>query len=97
MTPTNDSAMQMRLIESQLQSVAAQRHSLQSDLLEVDAALEELQKATVAYKIVGSIMLQSDVAVLRAETARKKEAISAKMKQLDAQEKTLAETHASLT
>ncbi len=97
MTQTKDSAMQMQLIESQLQSIAAQKHSLKSDLLEVDAALEELQKATVAYKIVGSIMVQSDVISLRAETTLRKESLSQKMKQLDAQEKTLVEKHASLT
>jgi prefoldin beta subunit len=73
-------------MEQSLQSFLAQKQAFQSQLLEVNSALEELKKTDKAYKIVGNVMVSTDKAKLVEELQSKKEMLDIRIKTLEKQE-----------
>ena len=74
-----------------------QKQSLQMELSEVETALTEISKAkTEVYKISGQIMIAADKEGLEKELKQKQDLVSLRLKSLDKQESTLAESSEKL-
>jgi len=76
----------LSIMEQNSQHMAAQRQSLQTQLLEMDSALEELGSSTESYKIIGNIMVKADSKSLKEDLSSKKELISVKIASIEKQE-----------
>src|SRR3989344_4677440 len=54
---SREKVQQLQLIEQNLRSSLLQRQNLQTQLVEVESALGEIEKTDTAYKIIGNIMV----------------------------------------
>ena len=86
----------LQMLEQNLQNVAMQKQSFQSQLLEIENALEELKTAKETYKIIGQIMVASKKEDLKIELNQKKELLDLRIKSYDKQEKDLKDKGSSL-
>ncbi len=77
---------QLQMFEQGLQSFLAQKQQFQSQLIEIESALEELSTSPEAYKIVGTIMLKTDKEELTKDLASKKEMLEIRIKAIERQE-----------
>jgi len=73
---TEQKIAQLQLYEQSLQNILMQKQQFQSQSLEIESALKELETTKEAYKIVGNIMVAS-----------KKETMALRIKTLEKQEK----------
>ncbi len=97
----NDKEMQEKInklssMEQSLQQFLAQKQQFQSQLIELNSALEELGKTDKAYKIVGNVMVSSDKAALVKDIEQKKEMVELRIKSLEKQEEKLREKTSEL-
>lgn len=84
---TQEKIMQLQQLEQNLQRFLMQKQHFQTQLLEVDNALEELSKAKGdTYKIIGTIMVSAEKEGLKKELAEKKEILELKLKSFEKQE-----------
>ncbi len=77
---------QLQMLEQSLQSFLGQKQQFQMQAVEIESALNELNNSGKAYKIVGSIMVESDKAELKADLQSKKEMIELRIKTMERQE-----------
>ncbi|MFC1742040.1 prefoldin subunit beta [Nanoarchaeota archaeon] len=83
-------------MEQSLQSFLAQKQTFQTQLLEITSALEELEKATTAYKIVGNVMVNADKDQLTKELKQKREMVELRVKSIEKQEEKTREKTSEL-
>jgi prefoldin beta subunit len=76
-------------IEQSLQQILLQKQSFQSQMVEIDSALGELEDKETAYKIVGNIMVSSKKENLVNELEEKKQKLDIRIKALEKQENSL--------
>src|SRR3989344_376423 len=94
---TENKIAQLQVLEQNIQNVLAQKQSFQSNLIELDNALNEVTVAkSKLYKIVGNIMVVSDKESITNELSSKKEIINLRIKSVEKQENQLKEKAASL-
>lgn len=79
------------LLEQNLQGFLLQRQAFQAQMIEVESALEEVEKTPQAYKIVGSIMVAVNPAELKGELNQKKEMLKIRIANLEKQEAKIRE------
>ncbi len=77
---------QLQIIEQNLQNFLAQKQQLQLQLMEIESALTEIEKVNMAYKIVGSIMVESKKEDIKDDLNKKKDMLALKLKSLEKQE-----------
>lgn len=79
----------LQLLEQNLQSFLMQKQNFSGQLMEVENALEELDKSKDdnAYKIIGSIMVSTTKSELKKDLNSKKEIIELRIKNIEKQEK----------
>ena len=82
---------QLQLMEQNLQNILMQRNQFQSQLLEIENALNELKETNKAYKIVGNIMVASNKETLTKDLNEKREMIEVRIKNIEKQEQNLKE------
>ncbi len=82
---------QLQLLEQGLQTFLVQKQQFQTQLIEVESALKELETAKESYKIIGNIMVQADKENLKKELESKKEMLNIRIKTLEKQEKQIKE------
>ena len=84
---------QLQLIEQNLQNFLMQKQNFQSQLIQIENAVEEVEKTTkkTAYKIVGPLMIESDVSSLKEDLKSKKEVLDLRIKNIEKQEEKLKE------
>lgn len=84
---------QFQMMQQQLQQLLMQKESLNVAIMEIDRAVEELEKSKdgEAYKITGTIMVRKPVAELKKELAESKEDIDVRIKGMEAAEKRLTD------
>ncbi len=87
-----ESIKQLQMIEQNMQSMLVQKQALQAQLIEVESALTELEKAKTAYKIVGNIMVAADPSQLKVDLSSKREMAEVRINALEKQEEKLRET-----
>ena len=83
---TEQEISQLQLYEQSLQSILMQKQQFQSQSLEIDSALKELEGTTEAYKIVGNIMVASKKEDLKKDLESKKETSNLRIKTIEKQE-----------
>jgi prefoldin beta subunit len=80
---------QLQLLEQNISALVAQKQQFQSQLLENESALEELEKTKKSYKIIGNIMVESTKSDLKKELKNKKEMYELRIKSIEKQENNL--------
>jgi len=83
---------QLQLLQQNLQQVINQKQQFQSQIMEFDSALQELETTDKAYKIVGKIMVASPKNKLVQELQEKKEVVEVRIKNFEKQELKLKES-----
>ena len=90
-TETQEKINRLSMMEQSLHQVLAQKQQLQSQLLEIESALEESEGTDKVYKIIGNIMISSDKEKIKTELEEKKKLIEVKLNSLEVQEKKIAD------
>ena len=91
-----ESINQLQLLEQSLQSFLVQKQQFQTQLVEVESALKELETSKESYKIVGNIMVQAPKEDLKKDLESKKEMLNIRIKTLEKQEKQIKEKSTKL-
>lgn len=81
-----DSLKQLQILEQSLHSIHSQKQQMQSQLIEIESALSEIDSSETAYKIVGNIMISSKKSDLKKDLNEKKEIFSSRVNVLDKEE-----------
>ncbi len=79
----------MQLLEQNIQAINMQKQQFQTQLFEIDGAVKELQTSTVAYKIIGGLMISVEKENLSKELTSKKELLELRVQTLEKQEQQL--------
>jgi len=87
----NESAQRLQMIEQNVQNISVQKQQFQAQLFEIESALKEIATSTVAYKIVGGIMIGTEKDALQKEMQNKRELVELRVETLEKQEKQLKE------
>jgi len=90
---TQEKIEQLQLIEQNLQNFLMQKQGFQSQLLQIDNAMEELEKShdKVTYKILGPLMIESNSDDVKNDLKSKKEVLDLRIKNIEKQENKLKE------
>ncbi|MDP2909327.1 MAG: prefoldin subunit beta [Nanoarchaeota archaeon] len=81
---------QLQLMEQNLQNFLMQKQTFQTQLFEIDNALQELEKSKdKTYKIVGTVMIASKKEDIISDLKEKKSVIELRIKSLEKQEKAI--------
>lgn len=80
-------------LQQQLQNVLVQKETLKLQLLDIEKALEELNKTKEkeGYKIVGNVMIKKSVEEIKKDLENKKDDLNVKIKSLEKIEQKLTE------
>ncbi len=84
---------QLHQLEIELRQIFEEKKSLEREQVECEAAVQELNKSPVAYKIIGSIMVEAKPADLLSATKERLSTIEKKLKNLNTREADLATQH----
>jgi prefoldin beta subunit len=86
---TEEKIGKMQLLEQNMQNFLMQKQQFQSQLIELNSALEELEKAETSYKIIGNIMVLSKKDDLKKDIESKKEMVELRISSIEKQEEDL--------
>jgi len=89
----NTLVAQFNIMQQQLQNLLIQKESLRLNIMELDRAVEELEKSEdkVAYKITGPIMVSKPAEDIKKDLKDTKEALSVRVGSLEKAEKRLTD------
>ena len=85
-------AMQLQLLQQNLQQHLLQKGQIQQQLLEFESALKELPSSEQVYKIVGKLMLAKKKEELLSELEEKKKLMQLRLKTVEEQEEKIKES-----
>ncbi|MDP3728606.1 MAG: prefoldin subunit beta [bacterium] len=89
---TQEKIAQLQLFEQNLHSFSTQKRTIQSQMLEIENALKELESSQGAiYKIVGTVMFHSEKEKLSKDLKERKEVLDIRIKSFEKQEKAIEE------
>ena len=89
---TQEKITQLQLFEQNLHSFLTQKRNFQSQMLEIENALKEIETSKEkVYKIVGGVMLESTKEKLEKDLKERKEVLDLRMNSIDKQEKSVKE------
>ncbi|MEK6826328.1 MAG: prefoldin subunit [Nanoarchaeota archaeon] len=78
---------ELQVLEHNLQQLIMQKQVLQSQLIEIDNALSEINKnPKQIFKVTGPVMIESPNDLIKKELESKKELIDVKLKNINKQE-----------
>ena len=86
---SSDKVNQLQVLQHNLQNILMQKQQLESQVAEIDSALEGLTSTDKAYKIVGRIMVASAKEDLQKDLESSKEVQELRLKNLVNQENSL--------
>lgn len=86
---TEQKINQLQLLEQNLQNLSLQRQQFQTQLIEIENALKELETTNQAYKIISNIMVLSNKDDLKKDLNQRKELVEVRIKNLEKQEEKL--------
>jgi prefoldin beta subunit len=88
-----DKNQEIQFLEQHIQGILYQKQTLEIELVEVEAALKELEKSgEEVYKIIGQMMLKSDKGEMKKELGEKKDKANSNLKLLQEQEDSLKQS-----
>lgn len=80
--------MQFQMLNQQLQNILMQKQTLSIEQMETDNALEEIKKSQgKVFKLVGSVVIESEKENVEKELNEKKEEVDLRLKNVENQEK----------
>jgi prefoldin beta subunit len=83
---------ELQELEQTLQNVLMQKQAFQMEIAETEAATSELKKSDgEVFKIIGQLMIKSDIKKTKDEFEEKQKLLNMRLKNLDKQESTLTE------
>ena len=82
---------ELQQVEQNLQEYLNQKQNLQTQQVELDSGIKELENTNTAYKIVGNIMVSSGPDKLKQELENKKKVVDMKIASIEKQEEKLRE------
>ncbi len=89
---TQEKITQLQLFEQNMHQFLTQKRTFQSQVLEIDNAVKELDGCEGAvYKIVGGVMLQSEKDKLLADLKERKDVLDLRLSSVEKQEKATKE------
>jgi len=77
---------QLQLFQQNLQNIVQQKQMLESQMMEIDSALEELKTTPKSYKILGKVMVCVSTEKLNLELQNKKEVLQLRFSTVEKQE-----------
>ena|SRR3989344_3127290 len=86
---TEQNVQQLQMIEHTLHNLLQQRQQFQTQLIEIDSALEALQSTEKAYQIMGNVMVAADPKTLTNDLNQKKEMLAVRIKSVEKREESL--------
>ncbi|MBT4110441.1 prefoldin subunit beta [Candidatus Woesearchaeota archaeon] len=92
----SEKVQQIQILQQNLQQLGMQKQQVQSQLIESESAIKELESTSQAYKIVGKIMIASNKEDLIKDLEEKKQTNEARLKTFIEQENTLKQNIESL-
>lgn len=89
----NKLVAEFQIMQQQLQNVLIQKESLRLNSMEIDRAVEELEKSSdkTAYKIIGPVMVNKPVKDIKGDLRDTKEALEIRIESLEKIEKRLTD------
>src|SRR3989338_6555455 len=84
-----ESIARLQILEQNLQAILMQKQQFQTQLLEIESALKEIQTSKTIYKIVGNIMVNTEKQDIEKDLQQKKEFLNLRINSLEKQEKQL--------
>src|SRR3989344_2059496 len=87
---------ELQLAEQNLQNALVKKQKFQSELLETENALKEIDSSEEVYKIVGNIMISKKKEDLKKELSSRKKIIELRIKSLEKEESKIKEKANSL-
>ncbi len=94
---TENNIAQLQLLEQNIQNFLIQKQSFQTQIIEIDNALEEIKKTKgQTYRIVGAIMVSSEKEEIKEDLQNKKEIVGLRIKAIEKQENQLKEKASKL-
>jgi len=89
---TQEKIAQLQMIEHSLNNFISQKQNFQSQVLEIENALNEMQNCKgKIYKITGNVMFESEKELLSKDLKEKKDLLDIRIKSLEKQETALEE------
>ena len=89
---TQERIAQLQLFEQNMHNFLSQKRNFQSQLVEIENALEELDATTeTVYKIIGQVMLKSNKEKLIKSLSERKDILDLRIKSVEKQEKAVQE------
>lgn len=88
---TQEEIQQLQILEQNLQTFFLQKQQFQTQLTEIDSALEELKDKKEAFKIIGNIMVKTNKEDLEKDLKKKKSILDLRLKNLEKQEEKIKE------
>ncbi|MBN2368131.1 prefoldin subunit beta [Candidatus Woesearchaeota archaeon] len=93
---TKEKITQLQNLEQNINGLIAQKQQFQSQDLEIDNALSQLDSGDKVFRIIGNIMVSSKKDKVRQELNEKKEIIGLRLKSFDKQEEKLRDKAAEI-
>lgn len=87
---------ELQNLEQSINNIIAQKQQFQSQKIEIDNALSQVDKTDKVFQILGNIMVSSKKADVKEELDEKKEIIELRLKTLEKQEDKLRNRAAKL-
>jgi len=93
---TQEKIGELQIAEQNLQSFLMQKQNFQTQLVEVDSALSDLEKSKDSFKIIGNIMVKAEKKELKKELEEKKTILELRIKNIEKQEDKIREKASKL-
>ena len=94
---TENKISQLQMLEQNVQNILIQKQTFQSQMIEIDNALEELEKTKGnSYKIVGAVMISASKDDLKKDLDSKKEIVNLRINSIEKQENQLKDRASKL-
>ncbi|MFH1409565.1 MAG: prefoldin subunit [Nanoarchaeota archaeon] len=86
MAPNEEKLQQLQMMEQSMSTLLAQKQQFQSRLAEIDSAVKEMKGKENVFRIIGSIMVETEVAPLQKSFHEQKEMLALRIKTIEKQE-----------
>ena len=88
---TKNKISRLQILEQRINSFILQKQTFQTQLLETENALGEIENSSETYKIVGNIMISTEKNDLKNELTSKKDVLKLKVKNIEKEENKMRE------
>ncbi len=91
MTELQEKINKIQMLEQNIQAVSAQKQQIQTQQIEIDSALKEIENSEETYKIVANVLIKTPKEKLKQDLDEKKKIVDLRLQTLDKQEKQFKE------